>query len=153
TGGFPATAGPDTATGDGLVDAAKAVMLAKVKCLGPIIPIVPVLPIQPIQPVKPITVQPVQPVLPIQPVKPIQPVQPVQPVQPIKPIQPGPITPIQPIKPIAPVVNPGPVTTKPSSEEAGAAEAPEESARKGMSAEDVDALSEMVINSEIDLDL
>ncbi|MCU0873292.1 MAG: S8 family serine peptidase [Pirellulaceae bacterium] len=36
TGGNPATPGPDLATGDGLVDAHKAVLLAKVRCLGPI---------------------------------------------------------------------------------------------------------------------
>jgi subtilisin family serine protease len=40
TGGNPAIVGPDTATGNGLVDAHKAVLLAKVKCLGP----------QPVQP-------------------------------------------------------------------------------------------------------
>jgi subtilisin family serine protease len=86
TGGNPAIVGPDTATGNGLVDAHKAVLLAKVKCLGPI------LPIQPVQPIHPI-----QPILPITPVHPIQPI-----VPPIKP-------PIQPIKPIAPIVLPSPV--------------------------------------------
>lgn len=35
TGGHPATPGPDPATGDGLADAHKAVLLAKVRCLGP----------------------------------------------------------------------------------------------------------------------
>lgn len=38
TGGFPATVGPDNATGNGLVDAYKAVVLAKVRCRGGIIP-------------------------------------------------------------------------------------------------------------------
>jgi hypothetical protein len=36
TGGNPATPGPDLATGDGLVDAYKAVLLAKIRCLGPV---------------------------------------------------------------------------------------------------------------------
>ncbi|MET0396255.1 MAG: S8 family serine peptidase [Longimicrobiaceae bacterium] len=35
TGGNAAVAGPDTATGNGLVDAHKAVMVAKLRCLGP----------------------------------------------------------------------------------------------------------------------
>ena len=33
--GLAATAGPDVATGAGLVDAHKATLLAKVRCLGP----------------------------------------------------------------------------------------------------------------------
>jgi subtilisin family serine protease len=36
TGGNAAVAGPDTATGNGLVDAHKAVMVAKLRCLGPV---------------------------------------------------------------------------------------------------------------------
>lgn len=84
TGGNPATVGPDLATGHGLVDAHRAVMLARLRCL----PIQPIRPIQPIQPIRPIG-----PIGPIQPIQPIQPVQPIVPVQPIQPIQPGPITP------------------------------------------------------------
>ncbi len=38
TGGNAAVAGPDTATGNGLVDAHKAVMVAKLRCLGPVRP-------------------------------------------------------------------------------------------------------------------
>jgi subtilisin family serine protease len=83
TGANPATIGPDTATGDGLVDAHKAAMVAKVRCLGPILP-----PIQPITPIQP-PIQPIRP--PIQPITPIQP--PIQPIRPITPIQPGPIRP------------------------------------------------------------
>ena len=65
TGGSAATVGPDTATGDGLVDAYKAVMLAKVKCLGPI-NIGVITPIQPfLQPIQPIT-GPIKPIQPIQ---------------------------------------------------------------------------------------
>src|SRR5712671_1787595 len=118
-GGNVATVGPDLATGTGLVDAHKAVMLAKVQCLGPIIPIGVVQPIGVFPPVKPITVQPITgpitpvqpitgPITPVTPVKPIQPITgPIKPITPIKPIQVGPIKPIQPIKPIAPIVNPG----------------------------------------------
>ncbi|MBI3970033.1 MAG: S8 family serine peptidase [Chloroflexi bacterium] len=110
TGGNPAIPGPDTATGDGLVDAHKAVMVAKVRCLGPITPITVRPPIQP-----PITVRP-----PIQP--------PVQPVQP--PIRP----PIQPIQP----------------GQVGAVEAAAAPAPGQLSAEDVQALEDMIVNAEID---
>ena len=53
-----AAVGPDTATGDGLVDAHKAVMVAKVQCLGPITPITPitVTPVRP-TPIVPITLR------------------------------------------------------------------------------------------------
>jgi hypothetical protein len=132
TGGHPATVGPDTATGDGLVDAHKAVMLAKVKCLGPIV-VGPVLPIQPIKPI-----------LPIQPIKPIQPILPIQPIQP---------QPIQPIKPIAPIVNPGPVSPQTSAAEAETMgmEAPSQGAEQ-LSESDVQVLEKMIIESEFDMD-
>jgi subtilisin family serine protease len=187
-GGNVATVGPDLATGTGLVDAHKAVMLAKVQCLGPIKPIGVITPVTPITgpitpvtpitgPIKPITVQPItgpiKPVTPVQPItgpiKPVTPVEPVQPITgpikpitPVKPIQPGPITPIQPIKPIAPIVNPGPVQPAAGSggrsgvlisdmqgarmeetDEAG-------SSQRSLSAEDVETLSGLIINSESD---
>jgi subtilisin family serine protease len=68
-GGHPAAAGPDLATGDGLVDAHKAVMVAKVRCIGPIIapPVRPIPPVQPIPPTiasTPPTVGPIPPILP-----------------------------------------------------------------------------------------
>lgn len=75
--GHNATAGPDLATGHGLVDAQRAVLMAKVRCLGPI---------KPIQPIKPIA-----PIQPIGPIKPIAPIGPIQPIQPIGPIGPGPL--------------------------------------------------------------
>ena len=80
-GGVTSVVGPDASTGNGLVDAHKAVLSAKVQCLGPI---------------KPITVQPIT----VQPIKPIT-------VQPIKPIT---VLPIKPIKPIAPIVLPPPLS-------------------------------------------
>ncbi len=83
TGGNQATVGPDTATGNGLLDAHKAAMVAKIRCLGPIRPPIRIGPPQPpIQPIRP----PIQPIRP-----PIQPIRP--PIQPIRPIQPGPIRP------------------------------------------------------------
>lgn len=77
--------GPDASTGNGLVDAHKAVLSAKIQCLGPIHP-----------------VSPVGPITPVGPVKPVQPIKPIQPIQP---------TPIKPIKPISPVVLPAPQAT------------------------------------------
>jgi hypothetical protein len=57
---IPAAAGYDRATGAGLVDAHRAVLMAKVRCLGPIV--APVRPIQPTVPVQPIVAPaPVQP--------------------------------------------------------------------------------------------
>jgi subtilisin family serine protease len=95
TGGHAAVPGPDLATGNGLVDANRAVLTAKIRCLGPIRPIQPILPIQPIAPVSP-----------IRPIQPIQPILPIQPISPIRPIEP--IVPVQPIRPIGPIVLPGP---------------------------------------------
>jgi subtilisin family serine protease len=174
--GNVATVGPDLATGTGLVDAHKAVMLAKVQCLGPIIPIgvvqpitvqpitgpiTPVTPItgpiKPITPVQPIT-GPITPVLPIKPVTPVTPIQPITgPIKPItvKPIEPGPIIPIQPIKPIAPIVNPGPV--QPAARSGGMAgmegtsEAGSASSQTSLSEADVETLSGMIINSDLDI--
>ena len=184
-GGNPATVGPDLATGHGLVDAHKAVMVAKVQCLGPIGPIVGPTPITPVpivgpqpitpvpivgpQPITPVPIvgpspivgpigppappQPIKPpVLPVQPVQPVQPVKPpIQPVQPIKPIQPGPVLPVQPISPIVPIMNPGPIQPKPNPQEGAAGMSGEGgSSQSALSAEDVNTLSEMIINSEFD---
>jgi len=78
-GGVTSVVGPDASTGNGLVDAHKAVLSAKVKCLsiGPIKPIT-------IKPIEPITVKPIEPITP-QPIKPITPINP----QPIKPARPA----------------------------------------------------------------
>jgi hypothetical protein len=169
--GNVATVGPDLATGTGLVDAHKAVMLAKVQCLGPISigvvqpvqPITgPITPVTPIStgPIKPITVQPVKPIT-VQPITgPIKPVtvQPITgPIKPItvKPIEPGPIVPIQPIKPIAPIVNPGPVQPAAGgggmSGMEGTSEASSGSSQASLSEADVEALSGMIINSDLDI--
>ncbi|MFM2054014.1 MAG: Alkaline elastase YaB [Pseudomonadota bacterium] len=130
-----AAAGPgfDVATGAGLVDAHAAVLMAKLRCLGPIRPIQPIRPVLPIQPI-----QPVQPVQPIRPVRP-----PVQPVQPVRPIRP--VLPIQPVQPVPPPIGPDPLP--PVQQDAPAAP---ESATGTLSAEDVRALEELVIQRRID---
>lgn len=126
------TAGPgvDVATGAGLVDAARAVLTAKVRCLGPIGPIRPIRPIGP---------------APIRPIEPIRPIGPV-PIQPIEPIQP-----IQPIRPIGPVILPSPVVGQGGEELPDQASGPETSGQ--LSADDVTALEEIIRTSEGDLDL
>ncbi|HEY7282771.1 MAG TPA: S8 family serine peptidase, partial [Actinomycetota bacterium] len=151
--GTAAGPGPDIATGYGLVDAAKAVLVAKIRCLGPITPVpisitpVPIIPILPIKPIKP-----VQPVFPVQPIQPVQPVLPVQPVQPVQPV-----LPIQPIRPIEPIVLPPPVAgpggpAGPAEGEAGGQTTRAETAGR-LSAEDVAALEKLVVEEDADLDV
>ncbi len=124
TGANPATVGPDTATGYGLVDAQKAVLVAKLRCLpivpGPIGPPVP----EPPQPIPPVTPQPTPPITP-------QPIPPVTP-QPTPPVTPQPITPIQP-------------TGTAQASEAGGERAP-----VSLTAQDVEVLTEMVIKNELE---
>ncbi|MCC6617270.1 MAG: S8 family serine peptidase [Anaerolineae bacterium] len=93
TGGHPAAVGPDLATGDGLVDAHKAVLMSKVRCLPSIVPPGVIGPTVPPVVVRPPTVTPPSIVPPtIRP--PIPPtIQP--PIPPIGPQPPGPITPAQ----------------------------------------------------------
>lgn len=131
-GGVASVVGPDASTGNGLVDAHKAVLSAKIQCLGPIKPIT----VQPISPVKPI-------VPPIQPIKPITPVQPIKPITPILPIKP--ITPIQPIKPIAPVVLPPPLAPAETAEET----TPQQG-QTTLSDEDVASLQDLIANSDFE---
>ena len=180
--GYAAGPGVDIATGAGLVDAHKAVMVAKVQCLGPIVgpgpgpivgpgptPIVgpgpgPVIaqplippgptPIGPTPIVGPTPVVGPQPIVgPIGPPAPVKPIQPIQPIQPIRPIQPGPVVPIQPIKPIAPIVNPGPVGPTPQEGMGGSGMGGAEgSSQSALSSEDVEALSDLIINSEFETD-
>jgi hypothetical protein len=91
-GGHPAGPGPDLATGTGLVDAHKAVMLAKVRCLGPITPIIPITPITgPITPITAITpITRITPVTPITGITPITPITRITPITAITPPRPGP---------------------------------------------------------------
>lgn len=101
--------GPDTATGNGLVDANRAVLMAKIRCLGPVWPIRPLWPVRPIRPIWPVF--PVRPTLPIRPVFPVRPTLPVRPLFPIRPLLPirplVPIRPILPFRPIGPILPPG----------------------------------------------
>lgn len=124
------SAGPgyDLATGAGLVDAHKATLTAKVRCLGPVLPITTVQPIT-TGPVQPIT----GPITPVQPVGPA-PIQPIRPITPIQPIQPGPI--------VGPTILPPPLQQ--ASQQAATETGP------GLSEEDIRALEEMIVNSEID---
>ena len=155
--GNPATVGPDTATGHGLVDAHKAALLAKLQCIstpilpgpGPITP-GPITP-TPIKPGPgPITPGPITPINP-GPITPISP-------GPIKPIQP---TPIQPPKPIAPIINPGPIfANRPSPpspgaqggggafSESGAEAGGQQEAAPQLTSEMAEALTEMIVNSD-----
>ncbi len=136
--GNAAVAGPDTATGNGLVDAHRAVLVAKVRCISfPIRPIQPLLPFRPLAPVRPIT--PIQPARPIRPVLPFRPLFPVAPTQPIQPFQP--LEPLQPLAPLPPIVPFGPDPGPRPGAEGGA-----------LSAEDAAALEQMIIESE-DVDL
>ena len=120
--GNTAVAGPDTATGNGLVDAHRAVLIAKLRCISiplippaadppvrrpfrpPVPPIAPLLPIRPVLPFRPI--QPIAPAPPIQPFLPLLPFQPLVPVQPFQPFQP--LAPLPPIQPFDPGPGPGP---------------------------------------------
>jgi subtilisin family serine protease len=99
-----AVVGPDTATGDGLVDASKAVLLAKVRCVGiPIFPLQPLQPLIPLQPLHPI--QPLHPTLPLFPLQPLVPLHPISPTLPLFPLTPvQPLHPIQPLHPLVPLL-------------------------------------------------
>lgn len=149
TGGHAAVAGPDLATGRGLVDAHRAVLVAKVRCLGPIrppiVPIVPTTPIIPVTPVAPIT--PVSPVGPITPIRP--PISPVTPVLPpvLPPIRPPIRPPVINPGPVAPVINPGPAAGEPELADALGGGGP------GLTSEDIDALEELIGQGGDDLTL
>lgn len=116
-----AVVGPDTATGNGLVDARKAVLIAKLRCLTfpapagpqgvdvtaggqPILPIhIP--PLQPLQPLRPLLpLFPLHPLLPLQPLQPLHPIHPLLPLLPLHPLVPlHPIHPLHPLLPLQPV--------------------------------------------------
>ncbi|HYN35262.1 MAG TPA: S8 family serine peptidase [Ilumatobacteraceae bacterium] len=146
TGGHAATVGPDLATGHGLVDAHKAVLVAKVRCLGPIRPPIGVTPIG-VTPVvrPPIGVTPVvRPPIGVTPV--VRPPIGVSPV--IQPIQPPVLNPIQPPRPVLPVINPGgAISGMDVAQDAGEASGP------GLTAEDVAALEELIRDGGDDLSL
>jgi subtilisin family serine protease len=133
-----AVAGPDLATGNGLVDAAKAALTARIRCLGPIRP-----PITP-PPISPPPVRP--PILP----PPIRP-----PITP-PPISPPPVRPPITPPPIRPPITPPPIA--PPIQSAAIEEAPQEaivgeSEEGPLSAAEVSALEGLILESDVDLDL
>lgn len=79
--------GPDTSTGHGLIDAARAVAIARLRCLTvPVLPLIPIEPLRPLPPLRPIT-----PVVPTLPLRPIRPIRPLVPIRPFLPLRPGPL--------------------------------------------------------------
>jgi subtilisin family serine protease len=138
--GNAATAGPDLATGNGLVDAHKAVLLAKVRCLKtPISPLLPSIPLQPVQPALPLA--PFAPALPFRPLVPTLPLQPVQPALPFRPL-----TPVQPFAPLAPALPVRPFAPLPPLSPVGPDPGP--FARPSLSDEDIEALERLIIESD-----
>jgi Subtilase family len=106
----PAVAGPDTATGNGLIDVHRAVLVAKLRAIA-----TPTLPLGPIRPVRPVV-----PLLPVRPVVPLLPVRPVVPLLPVRPVVP--LLPLRPITPVRPLPEPGPLHTGLTAEELTALE-------------------------------
>jgi subtilisin family serine protease len=126
--GHAAGPGPDLATGNGLVDVNKAVLTAKVKCLGPITPITGITAITPVTRITPTT--PVTRITPVTPITKISPITPISPVTAISPPRPGP----GPER-----IQPGPageVAPQPASQ---------------LSGEDVAALEKLIKEGDIDL--
>jgi subtilisin family serine protease len=129
--GSPAGPGPDDATGAGMVDAHRAVLLAKLRCVTPptppLVPIVPRPPLIPLIPFVPIVPPVFNPRIPIQPVLP-----PIfNPTIPFLPPRLAPLTPfLVPRLPFGPGPGPNP--------------GPEGMA---ITAEDVAALEQMLLDS------
>ena len=99
--GDPATVGPDLATGDGLVDAHKAVLIAKLRCI--VIPTTPI--------VIPFDAPTIVPKLPVViPKLPAIPTLPLFPKLPLRPIITPFITPLTPFPPFGPGPDPGPLS-------------------------------------------
>ncbi|MBN1372714.1 MAG: S8 family serine peptidase [Anaerolineaceae bacterium] len=127
TGGNAAVVGPDTATGNGLVDAHKAVLLAKIRCMGPIRGIR-----RPIEPIEPIR-RPIEPIEPIR--RPIEPIEPIRrPIEPIEPIR----TPIEPVQP------------RTEERERMLKEASVEQPASKLSQEDIEALEDLILSTKLD---
>jgi subtilisin family serine protease len=124
--GNTAVVGPDTATGDGLVDAYRAVLLAKLRCqvapIAPLLPLRPLIPLLPLRPLLPLT--PVHPLLPLHPVLPIRPIRPIQPLVPLRPLIP--VRPLRPLVPLQPLLPPPPSPEHTASGAQGTALTPQE---------------------------
>jgi hypothetical protein len=145
--GNVAVVGPDTATGNGLVDAHRAVLTAKLRCLvvplRPFIPLVPFIPLTPFQPINPLP--PIRPVLPpLQPLVPFLPTRPLLPLLPFQPLRPlVPLLPLVPFRPILPPIltplripGPGPGLSSPQQgEDSG----------PGFSSDEISELEKMIM--------
>ncbi len=103
--GNTAIVGPDTATGNGIVDAHRAVLTAKLRCivvpLRPLIPLLPLIPINPLPPIRPV-LPPLQPLVPFLPTRPLLPLLPIRPLIPVLPLLP--LLPLRPVVPLLPLV-------------------------------------------------
>lgn len=148
----PSVVGPDNSTGNGLVDASRAVLLAKLRCMAtpirPIPPVVPITPIRPLLPLQPLL--PVRPVLPTQPIRPLLPLLPLQPIRPLLPIQPLlPIRPLLPLRPLLPIPGPGP-GPGPLEGEAGM-QGGAMGEQHGFSPEEVQRLEDIVLSGQEDI--
>lgn len=129
-----AIVGPDTATGNGLIDAHKAVLVAKLRCqLTPIRPLTP--PLIPIRPIFPPLV-PVRPL--VTPLIPIRP--PLQPLLPLTPIRPPfqELFPLPPLTPTLPDLPPPVDDLRPVPSSLG----------PGLSEEDIAHLEQMVVEGD-----
>lgn len=143
-----ATAGPDLATGHGLVDAHRATLRARLSCRrispitrGPITPITR----GPVTPRAPITRGPITPITPRGPVQPVGPVRPIQPVSPIRPV-----TPINPIRP-GTIVQSDPAAAETAAMQE-AERAPEQYSGADLTEEELDTLEDMVRKGQADPD-
>jgi len=153
-----ATVGPDAATGNGLVDAHAAVLLAKVRCLvRPLTPIRPLVPLRPLLPVIPLLpVRPILPLLPLVPVQPLRPISPVLPLLPVRPLLPPiqpllpvrPLLPIRPLAPIGPGPGPNPAPGPRSGEEVEQVRAPE---GMQLTEENIRQLEDMIMSGQRDI--
>jgi subtilisin family serine protease len=123
-GGSPAGVGPDNATGAGMVDAHRAVLLAKLRCTV-VFPVTP-----PLRPFVPPLIPFVPPTIPFLP--PRLPLLPLTPVLPFVP----PRLPIMPLVPFGPGPGPGP-GVRPQGEGQG----------MPITADDVAALEQMLLDS------
>jgi subtilisin family serine protease len=116
--GNAAVVGPDTATGNGLVDAHRAVLTAKLRCLvvplipfrPPLTPLIPTIPLTPVIPLIPFR-PPLPPLTPVIPTRPLTPLIPLTPLRPLIPVLPTvPLRPLIPLRPFAPIgPGPGPI--------------------------------------------
>jgi subtilisin family serine protease len=153
---IPAVVGPDAATGDGLVDAHRAVLVAKLRCM--VLPLKPLIPLRPLQPLIPliplIPLQPFTPSIPLKPLIPLIPLQPLTPSIPLRPLVPlvpllplRPLIPLQPLLPLIPFQPFGPFGPGPGPDPGPFTDAATPQSPP-LSAEDVAALERLIVESD-----